>query len=78
MEKNTDSENYIKYYNYVIENLESLNTSGSNLVLSKISEMDSSNLQIGDIRKLCEYVEFIKLSENNKIYLYHQWWRYIK
>lgn len=74
-----ESINYLKYYNYVIENLESLNTSGSNLVLSKIREdIDSTNLQLGDVRKLCEFVEFIKISENNKIALYHEWWRHFR
>lgn len=77
MDKNTDY--YLRYYDYVIENINLLKTSGSNLVLSRIKdEINSSKLELKDIRRLCELVEFIKISENCKISLYHEWYRYIR
>jgi hypothetical protein len=79
MEKNTNKENYIKYYNYVKDNMVIINSSGSKLALSKIDEIDSTKLDIEDIRKLCELVEFIKISENfKKLALYHEWYRYFR
>jgi len=78
MDRNT--ENYIRYYNYVIENMNLLKTSGSNLVLSKIKdEIDATKLELKDVRRLCELVEFIKISENvKKLALYHEWYRYFR
>lgn len=80
MEKNTNEHNYIEYYNYVKENMVKLNSSGSKLVLSKIEEeIIYDRLDIKDIRRLCELVEFIKISEKNTdIALYHEWYRYFR
>lgn len=77
MDKNI--ENYLRYYNYVIENMNLLKTSGSNLVLSKIKdEIDPTKLELKDVRRLCELVEFIKISENGKVALYHEWYRHFR
>lgn len=80
MEKNTNEENYLEYYNYVKDNMAILNSSGSKLVLSKIeNEIVSDKLEIKDIRRLCELVEFVKISENeNNLALYHEWYRYFR
>ena len=77
MDKNI--ENYLRYYNYVIENMNLLKTSGFNLVLSKIKdEIDATKLELKDVRRLCELVEFIKISESEKIALYHEWYRHFR
>lgn len=80
MEKNTNEDNYLKYYNYVKDNMIELNSSGSKLVLSKIEdEIRLDKLDIKDIRKLCELVEFVKISENVKgLASYHEWYRYFR
>jgi len=80
MEKNTDLDDYIEYYNYVKEEMIKLNSSGSKLVLDRINkEINQSKLDTNDVRKLCELVQFIQISENpDGLALYHEWWRYIK
>lgn len=80
MEKNIEQNNYIKYYDYVKENMIAINSSGSKFALSKIyEEIDPSNLDIKCVRRLCELVEFVRISENvKKFALYHEWYRHFR
>jgi hypothetical protein len=80
MEKNTNLDDYIEYYNYVKEEMIKINSSGSKLALDRINkEINQSKLDTNDVRKLCELVQFIQISENpDGLALYHEWWRYIK
>lgn len=80
MEKNIDKNDYLRYYNYVKEQMSLLNSSGSKLSLSKIeNEIDGNNLQLKDIRRLCELVQFVRISEKiEKFALYHEWYRHFR
>ena len=80
MEKNIDKNDYLRYYNYVKEQMSLLNSSGSKLSLSKIeNEIDVDNLQLKDIRRLCELVQFVRISENiERFALYHEWYRHFR
>lgn len=64
------------YYTYVNEELSKYNSSGSKLVKDKLSKMD--NLELFDIRKICELVQFLKISEDIDIYLYYDWYRHLR
>jgi hypothetical protein len=79
MEKNID-EDYIKYYNYVKGEMSNLGTSGAKLCLSKIDEeINPDNLDKKAIRRLCELVQFIQISEeNDSLALYPAWWKFIR
>jgi hypothetical protein len=74
----TNIDNYIKYYNYVLDNMTKIESSGSKLVLSKMKNINLDEISISDVRKLCEYVEFIKISEDIKVAFYHEWYRYFR
>ena len=64
---------YKEYLSYVTDELNKIESSGSKLVLRRISEMNTE-----DIIFLSKMVEFMYISENIKIPLYSDWYRYVK
>ena len=64
---------YKDYLNYVTGELNKIESSGSKLVLRRISEMYTE-----DIIFLSKMVEFMYISENIKIPLYSDWYKYVK
>jgi hypothetical protein len=60
----------------VIEELDKNNSSGCKLVKDKIDKMNG--LELSDIRKICELVQFLKISEDIDIYLYYDWYRHLR
>lgn len=73
-----DKINFKNYYNYVVDQLD--DSSGSKLVKERlINEIDNiEDLGEADIRKICELVQFLKISEDSKIYLYYDWFRHLR
>lgn len=73
-----DKINFKNYYNYVINQLG--DSSGSKLVKERlINEInDIEDLGESDIRKICELVQFLKISEDYEIYLYYDWFRHLR
>lgn len=74
----TNIDNYQRYYNYVLDNMKEIESSGVKLVLSKMKDIDLNEMSILDVRNICEYVEFLLISEGIKIALYHDWYRYFR
>jgi len=70
--------NKISYFNYVKSELNKYNTSGSILVNEELKKIDINNINDLYIREVCKLVEFLEISENIKIYLYHEWYRHIR
>ena len=70
MERNIE---YKEYLSYVVGELNKIESSGSKLVLRRIGEMNNE-----DIIFLSKMVEFMYISENIKIPLYSDWYKYIK
>ena len=75
---NDEIKNKISYFNYVKSELNKYNTSGSILVNEELKKIDINNLNHLYIREVCKLVEFLEISENIKIYLYHEWYRHIR
>lgn len=73
-----DKINFKNYHDYVISQLD--NSSGSKLVKERLTNeiKDLEDLGEADIRKICELVQFLKISENSKIYLYYDWFRHLR
>jgi hypothetical protein len=71
-------EKYFKsYYKYVNDELgKYTNSPGCKLIKENLENI--SELEISDIRKICELVQFLKISENINIYLYHDWYRHLR
>ena len=79
MEKYTNKEmDYHDYFNYVKEELIKVKSSGSKLSLDKMYCIDIKNLTSNDIREVCRLVEFMMISENVRIFLFHEWFRHLK
>lgn len=75
---NDEIKNKISYFNYVKSELNKYNTSGSILVNEELKKIDINNINDLYIREVCKLVEFLEISENIKIYLYHEWYRHIR
>lgn len=75
---NDEVKNKISYFNYVKSELNKYNTSGSILVNEELKKIDINNINDLYIREVCKLVEFLEISENIKIYLYHEWYRHIR
>lgn len=75
---NDEIKNKISYFNYVKSELNKYNTSGSILVNEELKKIDINNINDLYIREICKLVEFLEISENIKIYLYHEWYRHIR
>ena len=73
-----DKTNFKNYYNYVINQLG--DSSGSKLVKERLIDEinDIEDLGEADIRKICELVQFLKISEDSEIYLYYDWFRHLR
>lgn len=70
-------ENYTNYLLYIKSELNKLDSPGANLVIDKLSKFNEDNLSLNDVREMCKLVEFLEISENNKIFLYHEWYKYL-
>jgi hypothetical protein len=71
MEKNIEYKNYLTY---IIDELNKIESSGSRMILRKINEMGNEE----DIIKLLKMVEFMYISENIRLPLYHEWYRHFR
>jgi len=78
MEKSTEQIDKLNYYLYVKDELDKLNSSGSSLIKDKIKNINAKSISDSDIKSLCKYVEFLKISENSNILFYYDWFRHLR
>lgn len=73
-----DFKNKISYFEYVKKELNNYKTPGTELVNEKLENINKKNISDSDIREICKLVEFLKISEEIRIYFYHEWFKHIR
>jgi len=78
MENHIEKNNWILYFDYIKNELKKHNTSGTILVTDELNKINRDNIQLLDVRNICKFVEFLRISEGIVMPFYHDWFRYIR